>query len=258
MRTANAAPGPSVERVSLLGAPLDAVDSASVASLLDDFRAAGGHRQVLTLNTDFIAIARRDDGFRRLAWQADLIVPDGAPVLWAARRLGHSLSSRVTGPDLIEMAVRHSQEHGSSLYFLGGVPGTPERAAKALRARLGEFRLAGTSSPDMGLDAARDAEIAREVAATDPDFVFVGLGCPKQEFFIRQHRDILRDSVCAGVGGSFSYLSGDIRRAPGWAQRSGLEWLFRVMRQPRHLARRYFVDDLPIVFKLWREARTTA
>jgi N-acetylglucosaminyldiphosphoundecaprenol N-acetyl-beta-D-mannosaminyltransferase len=248
----------TVDRVSLLGAPLDPVDPPAVELLLEDFRARGGHRQILTLNSDFIAIARRDDDFARLAWQADLIVPDGAPVLWAARRRGHRLSARVTGPDLIEMAVRHSQKHRSSLYFLGGVPGTPERAAESLRARLGDFRLAGAWSPQIGLDAERDAEIASEVARSGADFVFVGLGCPKQEFFIRTHRETLADAICAGVGGSFSYLSGDIRRAPGWAQRSGLEWLFRVMRQPRHLARRYFIEDLPVVFRLWREARSTA
>jgi N-acetylglucosaminyldiphosphoundecaprenol N-acetyl-beta-D-mannosaminyltransferase len=248
----------TIERVTLLGAPLDAVDLPATERLLEDFRARGGHRQILTLNSDFIAIARRDDSFRRLAWTADLIVPDGAPVLWAARRLGHRLTGRVTGPDLIEMAVRHSQKHDSSLYFLGGVPGTPERAAEALRARLGDFHLAGAWSPVIGADARRDAQIAREVAASGADFVFVGLGCPKQEFFIREHRDTLADAICAGVGGSFSYLSGDIRRAPGWAQRSGLEWLFRVVRDPRRLARRYFVEDLPIVFRLWREARTTA
>jgi N-acetylglucosaminyldiphosphoundecaprenol N-acetyl-beta-D-mannosaminyltransferase len=230
----------------------------AVGQLLEDMRRAGGHRQILTLNTDFIAIARRDERFRRLAWQADLIVPDGAPVLWAARRLGHRLATRVTGPDLIEMAVRHSQKHGSSLYLLGGVAGTPERAAAALRLRHGDFNLAGASSPEIGSDPSRDAETAREVAASNPDFVFVGLGCPKQEFFIREHRETLSNAVCAGVGGTFSYLSGDITRAPGWAQRSGLEWFFRVLREPRRLARRYLVDDLPIVFKLWREARTTA
>lgn len=247
-----------VERMSLLGAPLDAVDGPAVERLIEDFHARGGHRQVLTLNSDFIAIARRDERFRHLAWGADLIVPDGAPVLWAARRKGHQLTGRVTGPDLIEMAVRHSQLHGSSLYFLGGVPGTPERAAEALRIRLGDFELAGAMSPQIGVDPARDATIARAVARTGADFVFVGLGCPKQEFFIRAHREILSDAICAGVGGSFSYLCGDIRRAPGWAQRSGLEWLFRVAREPGRLARRYFVQDLPVVLSLWREDRSTA
>jgi N-acetylglucosaminyldiphosphoundecaprenol N-acetyl-beta-D-mannosaminyltransferase len=246
------------QRLSLLGAPLDPVDAPIVERELAGFRARRGHTQVLTLNTDFIAIARRDERFRQLAWDADLVVPDGAPVLWAARRFGHALAGRVTGPDLIEMAVRHSRQHGSSLYFLGGVPGSAHAAADALRRRLGEFRLAGVSAPVIGRDPAEDARTAAAVAATRPDFVFVGLGCPKQEFFIQQHRAQFDDAVCVGVGGSFSYLSGDIKRAPRWAQRAGFEWLFRLIAQPRHLARRYFVHDLPIVLRLWREARATA
>ncbi len=240
-------------RARVLGVPIDALDLATVEARLDAFVRAGRHHQIVTVNTDFLAIARRDPEFRILVDEADLVVPDGAPVLWAARRAGFSIPGRITGPELIAMAVRHSQAHGSSLYLLGGAPGVAERAVRRLRGAMGPFEVAGISAPAVGVDAAHEEHIAQMVREARPDFVFVGFGCPKQDFWIRRHRDLL-PAVCVGVGGSFNYLSGDVRRAPAWAQRAGLEWAFRLRSEPRRLARRYLVDDLPVVLQLCREA----
>ncbi|MHB8683174.1 MAG: WecB/TagA/CpsF family glycosyltransferase [Dehalococcoidia bacterium] len=244
---------PRPPRVRLFGMPVDALSPTAVEARLDVLAGDGRHHQVVTVNTDFVAVARRDAGFHALVCDADLVVPDGAPVLWAARLRGHRLPARITGPDIITMAVRHSVEHGSALYFLGGAPGVASRAAERLRLRWGAFTIAGISAPSAGLDAAADASLARQVRDAAPDFVFVGFGCPKQDFWIRRHRDLL-PAVCVGVGGSFNYLSGDIRRAPSWAQRSGLEWAFRLATEPRRLARRYLLDDLPVAFALGWEA----
>jgi N-acetylglucosaminyldiphosphoundecaprenol N-acetyl-beta-D-mannosaminyltransferase len=247
-------PAATRPRAWLFGMPIDATSPADVESRLGLFAAEGGHRQVVTVNTDFLAIGRRNPAFRSLVGEADLVVADGAPVLWALRLAGHDVPARVTGPDLIAMAARHSRKHGSSLYFLGGAPGVANRAAERLRSALGAFHLAGVSSATAGESLAADTRIARAVRDARPSFVFVGFGCPKQDFWIREHRDSL-DGVCAGVGGSFNYISGDIRRAPAWAQRAGLEWAFRLRSEPRRLARRYLVDDLPVLFRLWREIR---
>ncbi len=240
-------------RVRLFGLPLDALSPEAVEARLDALAGDGRHHQVVTVNTDFVAVARRDPSFHALVCDADLVVPDGAPILWAARLRGHRLPSRITGPDIIAMAVRHARARGSALYFLGGAPGVAARAVDQLRLRYGAFNVAGISAPAAGLDAAADARLAREVRDAAPDFVFVGFGCPKQDFWIRRHRDLV-PAVCVGVGGSFNYLSGDIRRAPSWAQRSGLEWAFRLATEPRRLARRYLLDDFPVALALGWEA----
>jgi len=245
------APPPS--RTSLFRLPVDVLSASDVADRLHTYAGDGRHHQVVTVNTDFVAVARRDPDFHALVCEADLVVPDGAPIVWAARLRGHDVPGRITGPDLITMAVRHSQSHGSSMYFLGGAHGVAERAAERLTASYGPFQLAGIDAPLAGADYATDAAIARRVRDARPDFVFVGFGCPKQDFWIYRHRATLR-AVCAGIGGSFNYLAGDIRRAPGWAQRAGLEWLFRLISEPRRLARRYLLDDMPVAVALAREA----
>lgn len=247
------APAGPRSRVTLLGMPVDTVDRARAKAILHAFARSGRHHQIVTVNTDFLAVGRRERAFRDLVGEADLVVPDGAPVVWAARLLGHRLP-RITGPDLIAMAVRHSRTHGSSVFFLGGAPGDADRAAQRLQQAEGRFSLAGVAAPDAGVSAVEDARIARRVRDAGPDFIFVGFGCPKQDYWIRNHRDILDSSVCAGVGGSFGYLSGRVRRAPSWAQRAGLEWAFRLKAEPRRLAKRYLIDDLPVVLRLCKEA----
>jgi N-acetylglucosaminyldiphosphoundecaprenol N-acetyl-beta-D-mannosaminyltransferase len=250
---AAAAASPAQSRARLFRLPVDVVSADDVAGRLHTYAGDGRHHQVVTVNTDFFAVARRDPAFHALVCEADLVVPDGAPVVWAARLRGHDVPGRITGPDLITMAVRHSQEHGSSIFFLGGARGVAERAAARLTATYGPFRLAGIDAPIAGAGTAADAAIAARVHDARPDFVFVGFGCPKQDFWIYRHRATLR-AVCAGIGGSFNYLAGDIRRAPGWAQSAGLEWLFRLISEPRRLARRYLLDDLPVAMALAREA----
>lgn len=248
------APVQALPHVTVAGVPVHAISADGVEELLARYAGDGAHHQIATVNADFLAVARREPEFRRLLHEIDLVVPDGAPVLWAARRQGaRALTSRVTGPDLIRMAVRHAVAHGSSLYFLGGAPGVAARAAERLQTEHGAFRIAGISSAAAGEDAAADRRLAEEVAAAHADFVFVGFGCPKQDLWIRRNRDLLR-AVCVGVGGSFNYLSGDIRRAPLWAQRAGCEWLYRLAAEPRRLAGRYLIDDLPVVTALLFES----
>lgn len=238
------------DRVSLLGMGIDRLGRDAVAAKLDAFVRDGRAHQVVTVNLDFLSVGTRDSAFRQLVNDADLAVPDGQPLLWAARYLGGSLRERVTGLDLIEMAVRHSAEHGSSLFFLGAAPGVAEGAAERLRERFGVYSFAGAYAPPFGsLAAAEDERIRQLVRDARPDFLFVAFGCPKQDFWIREHLD-LGVPVGAGIGGSFDLLSGRIRRAPRWAQRSGFEWAFRLYREPRRLAKRYLVDDVQVMGKL--------
>ncbi|MBF6599317.1 MAG: WecB/TagA/CpsF family glycosyltransferase [Dehalococcoidia bacterium] len=238
------------QRVEILGMQIDRLTYAETEQSLARFIARGGAHQVATVNIDFLSIGSRDPAFRALVNEADLVTADGTPVRWAARYLGSSLPARVTGPDLIDMAVRHSAAHGSSIFFLGAAPGVAAAAADALAVKHGAFHVAGIYAPPMGrLDGPEDVHIRRLLGDARPDVLFVAFGCPKQDFWIRDHRD-LGVPVSAGIGGSFDYLSGRIRRAPRWAQRSGLEWAFRLAREPRRLAKRYLVDDVQVLGRI--------
>jgi N-acetylglucosaminyldiphosphoundecaprenol N-acetyl-beta-D-mannosaminyltransferase len=241
---------PARQRVEILGMKIDRMSYGDVSGQLDTFVRAGGAHQIATVNLDFLSIGSRDPAFRSLVNSADLVTADGAPVRWAARYLGSSLPARVTGPDLIEMAVRHSHVHASSVFFLGSAPGVAAAAAERLAAAHGEFRIAGIYAPPMGgLGGDEDVRIRKLIRDAQPDFLFVAFGCPRQDFWIRDHRD-LGVPVAAGIGGSFDYLSGRLRRAPSWAQRAGLEWGFRLYREPRRLAKRYLVHDVQVLGKI--------
>lgn len=241
---------PARDRVRLLGMGIDRLDYAGVEGRMAEMVAAGGHHQAVTVNLDFLAVGSRSPAFRTLVNDAALVVPDGTPVLWGARYLGAPLYGRITGPDLIEMAVRHSQAHGSSLFFLGAAPGVAGTAADRLAETHGAFNLAGVYSPPFGpLDGDEDKRIRGIITGARPDFLFVAFGCPKQDFWIRAHAD-MGVPFCAGIGGSFEFFSGKIARAPRWAQTSGLEWAFRLYHEPRRLARRYLVDDMQVLGKL--------
>jgi len=238
------------ERVAVLGMGIDRLDRAGVARRIDGFLRDGGAHQVLTVNLDFLAIGARDERFRRVMNSADLVVPDGVPVLWAAKYLGFALGDRVTGSDLIEMAVAHSQLHGSSLFFLGAAPGNGAAAVARLRREQGDFHLAGLYAPPFGpLDGAEDQRIRTMITEARPDFLFVAFGCPKQDFWISEHAD-LGVPVSVGIGGSLDFLAGTTKRAPAWAQKRGLEWMFRLRQEPRRLAKRYLVDDIEVMGKV--------
>lgn len=237
-------------RVEILGMGIDPLTYDEVADELGAYVRSGGSHQVVTVNLDFLAIGSRNPAFRALVNDADIVTADGMPVRWAARYLGGSLPARITGPDLIEMAVRHSGAHGSSVFFLGAAPGVAALAVDRLVATHGAFHVAGIYAPPMGpLDGAEDGHIRRLISDARPDFLFVAFGCPKQDFWIQEHRD-LGVPVAAGIGGSFDYLSGRTRRAPRWAQSRGLEWVFRLSGEPRRLAKRYLIDDVQVLGRI--------
>ncbi|MGH7620999.1 MAG: WecB/TagA/CpsF family glycosyltransferase, partial [Gemmatimonadaceae bacterium] len=192
---------------------IDRLTHSEAEHRLDGFVRAGGAHQVATVNLDFLSIGSRNPEFRALVNEADMVTADGTPVRWAARYLGSSLPARITGPDLIDMSVRHSLTHGSSIFFLGAAPGIAAEAADRLASTHGRFSVAGIYAPPIGpLAGEEDMRIRRMIRDARPDMLFVAFGCPKQDFWIRDHRD-LGVPVAVGIGGSFDYLSGRIRRA---------------------------------------------
>jgi len=184
--------------------------------------------------------------------RADLLLADGMPIVWASKILGCALPERVAGSSLISSLSEGAAREGRSVYLLGGDPGTAEAAAGELVRRHPALRIAGTDCPPVGFekDASNVARIAGQVGDARPDIVFVGLGCPKQERLIEQIRSAAPTAWYLGVGISFSYVCGAIRRPPTWMRKSGLEWVFRLAQEPKRLARRYIRNDIPFALRL--------
>jgi N-acetylglucosaminyldiphosphoundecaprenol N-acetyl-beta-D-mannosaminyltransferase len=208
---------------------------------------AGHGGVVVTPNLDHLRRCTRDLMFSALVAEADLVVADGMPLIWASRLQRTPLPQRIAGSDLISSLSAAAAKRNKSVFLLGGAPGTAEGAARILRERSPELRVADTHCPPVGFEkdeAAMNAVIAALVAA-QPDIVYVGLGSPKQEFLIERIRKVLPNAWWLGVGVSFSFLCGDVKRAPVVLRKLGLEWAHRLVQEPRRLFHRYIVVGLP-------------
>jgi N-acetylglucosaminyldiphosphoundecaprenol N-acetyl-beta-D-mannosaminyltransferase len=253
---ASAAASPPLPSVTLAGVRLHAIDEAQcIAHVLREL-AAGRGGVVVTANLDHVRRLQQPGPFRDVYAAADVVTVDGMPVVWACRIQGTPVKGRVAGSDLMRSLPAAAAAAGRSVYFLGGDPGAGEAAAAALRAASPALRIAGVECPPFGFekDAAYTTALRARLQAAAPDVVFVALGSPKQEFVIRDLRMALPAAWWLGVGISFSFVAGDVQRAPRWLQRLGLEWLHRLVQEPRRLARRYLVDGLPFAVALFARA----
>ncbi|HKV61108.1 MAG TPA: WecB/TagA/CpsF family glycosyltransferase [Candidatus Acidoferrum sp.] len=189
-----------------------------------------------------IVEAQRDSSFKALLYAMDLVVPDGMPLVWLGRRQGYHLRRRVYGPNLLLAFCEKSVQEGHRHFFLGGEPGVPERLAESLKTRFPGLHVAGTCSPPFRqLNASEDEELVELINRAAPDVLWVGLGAPKQERWMHEHKSRLRVPVMVGVGAAFDMFSGKRRQAPLWMREHGLEWLFRLIQEPGRLWRRYLV-----------------
>jgi N-acetylglucosaminyldiphosphoundecaprenol N-acetyl-beta-D-mannosaminyltransferase len=197
-------------------------------------------RYVAVTGMHGIGEAKKNPAFRYALDQADLIVPDGMPLIWLARWRGLPLRERVCGSDLLETFCRHTGP-AYRHFFYGGAPGVAQTLARELCRRTG-ITVAGTYTPPFRkLNAREERDLARTIDRAAPDILWVGLGTPKQERWMLDHHAALRIPVMVGVGAAFDMVCGQARRAPLWMQRCGLEWFFRLCSEPRRLWKRYLI-----------------
>jgi N-acetylglucosaminyldiphosphoundecaprenol N-acetyl-beta-D-mannosaminyltransferase len=200
-----------------------------------------------------VAISRNDPEFRGILNGAGLVIPDGMPLVWLGRLQGHrELKRRTPGAEVMEaffQATGAKYRH----FFYGGVPGVADLLAKTERERHG-IRIAGTYCPPFRpLTQAEEQQVQSMIREAKPDILWVGLSTPKQERWMYEHRDNIRVPVMLGVGAAFDLNVGRLKRAPLWMQNSGLEWLFRLILEPRRLWRRYILDGSRFVWAVWLE-----
>ena len=238
--------------IRLRGVKVHAVTQAEcVAYIVGELEAKRGG-WVVTPNLDHLRRLENDEDFRTLYAGASLVVADGMPLVWASRLQGTPLPQRVAGSSLIAPLALTAAERGKSIFLLGGAPGAAQGAEAALKKLHPAMRIAGSYGAPAGFDQ-DEGEMRRLIDClykADPDIVLVALGSPKQERLIAQLRHHLPKAWWLGIGISFSFLAGQVARAPRWMQRCGMEWMHRLCQEPNRLARRYLIDGLPFAASL--------
>lgn len=206
---------------------------------------------ITNLNVDVAVRCQRDPAFRRYYWEGDLCLADGVPILWAAQFLGSPLKAKISGSDFVPLVCEMAGKRGYRVFFLGGRPGAASAAKKKLLEKFPDLNIVGTYSPPFGFekDEVELTKISRIIQAANPEILFVGLGAPKQERWIRQYSRQLGVPVSMGVGVTFEFIAGIVKRAPRWMQKTGLEWFWRLLMEPTRLWKRYLIED-PYFFKM--------
>ena len=231
------------ETFDVLGVRAHAVQIGQVVERMKGWiRERDGCHSIAATSMHGIVEAQHDPSFKEILNSADLAVPDGMPLVWLGRHQGHLLRRRVYGPDLLLAFCEESVKKGYRHFFYGGEPGVAERLGASLKARFPELNVVGTCSPPFRqLSAKEDEEMIGMIGRAAPDVLWVGLGAPKQERWMHEHKGRLRVPVLVGVGAAFDMLSGRRKQAPRPIREHGLEWFFRLLQEPSRLWRRYLV-----------------
>lgn len=215
---------------------------------------SGEPHGIATANAEMLMMTKRDSGLKRILQECDLVLPDGAGILWAGEQLGTPFPERVTGADLTERLLYLAAEMDWPVYFLGGAPGVAAEAARRFRAEKKEFPLAGTH--DGYFDSEEEKKVIEDIRESGARLLLVGLGVPKQEYWIRRHRDELGPVLAMGIGGVFDIMAGRLTRAPLWMQRHRLEWAYRLFLEPRRIGRMMALPRYMLAVKRWKKKRS--
>jgi N-acetylglucosaminyldiphosphoundecaprenol N-acetyl-beta-D-mannosaminyltransferase len=238
--------------VALCGMTLARLTGRQLLDKLFAALARGQGGWIVTANMDFLRRYAKEPAIRHLYDAADVRVADGMPLVWAAKLKGQPLPERIAGSSLVWDIAERAAAERQSLYLLGGEPGIADRAQQVLRERWPHLIVCGWSAPavPLPLQPAQVDSLRDELTRLRPAIVLVALGSPKQEWLIQELRADLPGTWMVGIGMSLSFVAGHVKRAPRWMQSSGLEWVHRLLQEPRRLARRYLIHDLPFLVRL--------
>jgi N-acetylglucosaminyldiphosphoundecaprenol N-acetyl-beta-D-mannosaminyltransferase len=224
---------------NILGISFNLIGYSDVLTTITSWRCRGERHYITLTPPHSVILCHRDRQLRQATDRAGLILPDGTGIILAARLLGYAHCGRVTGPTLMLKLCDGGCAQGFRHFFYGGQPGVADRLAERLRAQFSRLTVAGTCCPPFRpLTAAEDAAMVRQINRCHPDIVWVGLGSPKQEKWMAEHVGRIEAAALIGVGAAFDFHSGHVRWAPAWVRKAGLEWAYRLTREPRRMWRR--------------------
>jgi N-acetylglucosaminyldiphosphoundecaprenol N-acetyl-beta-D-mannosaminyltransferase len=239
------------DRAEVLGCPIDRLNMEQTLERIDHLIASRGFAQHVAINAAKVVAMRSDADLRQIIHRCEVISADGQSVVWASRLLGDPLPSRVAGVDLMQRLLGMAEERGYGVYILGAKPDVLKRACQRIGERHPHLRLVGAR--DGYFSAAEDAEVGREIKAAKPDILFVAISSPRKEYWVGRYGRDIDVPFVMGVGGSVDVIAGLTRRAPRIVQRLGIEWLYRLLQEPRRLWRRYLVTNSRFLSLLARE-----
>lgn len=228
--------------VRILGVPISVTDMKAAVDTIGRWVRCKESRYVCACDVHSVMRAQENELHMRALRSANMVVPDGTPLVWVGQLRGKSQMQRVSGPDLLCAVCERSVQEGWRHYFFGGEPGVAELLAKKLVQKFPGIVIAGTDCPPFReLTKTELDESIQRMQEAKPDIIWVGLGCPKQEIWMDEHHARLRGMTLVGVGAAFDFESGRVKRAPLWLRSYGMEWLHRLISEPRRLWRRYLV-----------------
>jgi N-acetylglucosaminyldiphosphoundecaprenol N-acetyl-beta-D-mannosaminyltransferase len=234
----------AILQANILGIGVSAINMKMALVTIEEWISRRELHYVCVSGVHGVMESQRDAELRRIHNAAGLVTPDGMPLVWLSRMFGFRHVERVYGPDLMLAVCACSAEHGYRHFFYGGAPGVGEKLAARLQSRFPTLNVVGTYSPPFRpLTPEEDQAVVEYINAVQPDIVWVGLSTPTQERWMAVHVGKLSAPVLIGVGAAFDFHAGLKKQAPRWMQQSGLEWLFRLLTEPRRLWRRYLVNN---------------
>lgn len=233
---------------NVLGVKVSAINIPLAIDIMDEWIATQQQNYVTITGVHGVIESQADEQIREIHNKAGMVTPDGMPMVWANHLQGHKHVTRVYGPDLMLAVCDVSQERGWKHFFYGGAEGVPELLKEKLTERFPQLQVVGTYSPPFMpleelISGEEDAKVCQMIDDSGADFVWVGLSTPKQEKWMSAHIGKIKAPVMVGVGAAFDFHTGRKEQAPKWMQKSGLEWLFRLVTEPRRLGKRYLINN---------------
>jgi len=243
-----------IPRVNILGVGVSAVNMEDVLTTMDQWITKGNREYVCVACINTIMSCQDNPLFTDVVNGAGMVVPDGIPLVWLAWLHGEWHTRQVCGEQLVLKSCEFSLERGYRHYFYGGAPGVAQQLANTLEKRYPGLQVAGFFSPPFRpVGAIETSEIIRQINATEPDIIWVGMSTPKQDVWMAQHRPLLSAPVLVGVGAAFDFHTGHVKAPPKLMRLIGLSWLFRLVQEPSRLWRRYFPNNLLFALKISKQ-----
>ncbi len=235
-----------MEKIFIADVPIHNLNMQETLNKIEEFISIGDPVYLGSINVDMVIRCNRDMTFAYYYENCHLCLTDGVPILWAAKFLGTPLKEKVAGSDLVPKICELANTQGYKIFFLGGRPGAAEAAKQKLLKKFPHLNIVDTYAPPYGFEKNPQElkKMENLIRQAKPDILLVGLGAPKQEQWIAKHYEHLGVPVMMGVGVTFEFIAGIVQRAPLWMQKNGLEWMWRLLMEPRRLWKRYLIDDM--------------